>query len=63
MSFDYFLLINQVCIKWTTENNNLLSSMTLDMQILDPTIWSLSKHLNTPTDQFFLDFKYYTPLN
>jgi len=35
--------------KWTTENSILLRSISLDIQILDPTISSWSKHLKTLT--------------
>jgi len=38
MSFEYFLLIHQACVKWTAENSILLRSITLGIQILDPII-------------------------
>ena len=44
----------------TAKNNMLLRSMSLDIQILDPTIWSWSKHLKTHTYQFLLGFQYST---
>ena len=53
MYFEYFLPIHQVGTKWTTKNSILLRSTSLDMQILDPTISSLSKHLKLLTHHFF----------
>jgi len=38
MSFEFFFLIHQVCVKWTTENSILPRSMILNAQILDPII-------------------------
>jgi len=38
MSFEYFLFIHQVCLKWTAKHSILLRSMTLNIQILDSTI-------------------------
>jgi len=40
MYFYYFLTIHKVGAEWTVENNILLRSMSLDIQILDPTISS-----------------------
>ena len=48
--------------KWTAESSELIRSMSLDIQILDPVIWSWSKHLKIPTNQFLLGFKCSTPL-
>ena len=48
-------------VKWTTKSSELLRSIFLDIQILDPTIWSWSKHLKTLTN--LLGFKCSTPLN
>jgi len=35
MSFEYFFLIHQVCVKWMAENSILLKFMTLNIQILN----------------------------
>ena len=49
--------------KWTPESSKSVRSMSLDIQILDSAISWWSKHLQTPTNQFLLGFKYSTPLN
>jgi len=47
--------------KWTDESSELDRSLSLDIQILDTTIWSWSKYLKNPYKSIFVRFQmFYT---